>query len=108
MTAPETATAILREEHVLILQVAEVLERILDANEHDLDFDAIAECVLSSAVCRCVPPRQEEDLLFPSWSSMACRQTAGRSPSCSTSTGWAAVRRENGGFPARCPRWRRL
>ncbi|MFQ5554397.1 MAG: hemerythrin domain-containing protein [Acidimicrobiia bacterium] len=63
-----TATAILRDEHQLILQVAGVLDAIVSdgATPDSLDFDSIEECVaffrLFADACH---HGKEEDLLFP-------------------------------------------
>jgi len=63
-----TPTAVLRDEHVLILEVADTLERML-ADEADgvpLDFDAVDRCItffrLFADACH---HGKEEDLLFP-------------------------------------------
>ena len=64
---PET-TRILREEHVRILEVAGVLERIVEAEatESSLDLEALDDCVrffrLFADACH---HGKEEDLLFP-------------------------------------------
>jgi hemerythrin-like domain-containing protein len=68
MSSNETATAMLREEHRMILEVAGVLSEILTREEEgaELDFDSIAECVsffrLFADACH---HGKEEDLLFP-------------------------------------------
>jgi hemerythrin-like domain-containing protein len=67
MSRSETATSGLREEHKWILQVAGVLDTILDREPEDgLDFDGIEDCVsfirLFADACH---HGQEEDLLFP-------------------------------------------
>jgi hemerythrin-like domain-containing protein len=64
---PDTATAMLRDEHVLILQVVDVFERTLVApDESAPDFDVIGRCVsffrLYADACH---HGKEEDLLFP-------------------------------------------
>ncbi|MEE9299111.1 MAG: hemerythrin domain-containing protein [Acidimicrobiia bacterium] len=60
----DTATGMLRAEHRLILEVASVLERALDAGGGD--FDTLDECVaffrLFADACH---HGKEEDLLFP-------------------------------------------
>jgi hemerythrin-like domain-containing protein len=60
----DTATGMLRAEHQLILEVASVLERLLDADSDD--YDALEECVtffrLFADACH---HGKEEDLLFP-------------------------------------------
>ncbi len=60
----QTPTGMLRDEHRLILEVASVLERALDAGGGD--FDALGECVaffrLFADACH---HGKEEDLLFP-------------------------------------------
>lgn len=64
----ETATARLREEHRLILDVAGVLERLVDRSETDqeTDFDAFGDSIefvrLFADACH---HGKEEDLLFP-------------------------------------------
>jgi hemerythrin-like domain-containing protein len=64
----ETATSRLREEHQLILRVADAMQALLaDAAGPDgLDFDTIADCVtfirLFADACH---HGKEEDLLFP-------------------------------------------
>ncbi len=59
----DTATGVLRTEHRLILEVASVLERVLDGGD---DFDALDGCVaffrLFADACH---HGKEEDLLFP-------------------------------------------
>ena len=66
--ASETATSRLREEHQLILQVADAMLALLaEADGPDgLDFDTIADCVtfirLFADACH---HGKEEDLLFP-------------------------------------------
>ena len=67
MSAPQTATSGLREEHQWILKVAGVLETILDREpDHGLDLAAVEACVsfirLFADACH---HGQEEDLLFP-------------------------------------------
>ena len=70
MTSPaaETATSRLREEHQLILQVADAMQALLaEAEEPDgLDFATIGDCVtfirLFADACH---HGKEEDLLFP-------------------------------------------
>ena len=65
--ASDTATAMLRDEHVLILEVVDVLERTLDASDEDAQaFGVIGRCVsffrLYADACH---HGKEEDLLFP-------------------------------------------
>ena len=68
MTNTDTATALLRDEHSLILEVTEVLEKVLDKGQvaETFDFDSIGECVtflqLFADACH---HKKEEDLLFP-------------------------------------------
>ncbi len=68
MAGTDTATEVLRDEHVHILEVAEVLERILDGIEQGAgpDFGSLDECVqffrLFADACH---HGKEEDLLFP-------------------------------------------
>lgn len=61
----KTSTALLREEHELILQVAEALRTIVDGRE--LDHDNVERCItflrLYADACH---HGKEEDLLFPS------------------------------------------
>lgn len=67
MTPPDGATAVLREEHRLILAVAGVLEQLLDARTdgEPLDIDAVESCStffrLFADACH---HGKEEDLLF--------------------------------------------
>ena len=67
-SAAETATSRLREEHQLILKVADAMQALLaEAGGPDgLDFDAIGDCVtfirLFADACH---HGKEEDLLFP-------------------------------------------
>jgi hemerythrin-like domain-containing protein len=66
-TAQETATSRLREEHQLILQIADALETLLVSAAGDRwDFDAFEDCVtfirLFADACH---HGKEEDLLFP-------------------------------------------
>jgi hemerythrin-like domain-containing protein len=66
--AAETATSRLREEHQLILQVADAMQALLAEAEgpDGLDFDTIGDCVtfirLFADACH---HGKEEDLLFP-------------------------------------------
>jgi len=66
--ATETATSRLREEHQLILQVADAMQALLAEGEgpEGLDFDTIGDCVtfirLFADACH---HGKEEDLLFP-------------------------------------------
>jgi hemerythrin-like domain-containing protein len=80
MTHPETATALLREEHQRILQVTDVLETLLqrvDAGE-DPDHQSLAECVafirLFADACH---HGKEEDLLFPQLEARGVPKHAG-------------------------------
>jgi hemerythrin-like domain-containing protein len=65
---PETATSRLREEHQLILKVADAMQALLAEAEgpNGLDFDTIGDCVtfirLFADACH---HGKEEDLLFP-------------------------------------------
>jgi len=60
----QTATGILRDQHVLILEVASILEKALDGGGDDLE--SIGDCVsffrLFADACH---HGKEEDLLFP-------------------------------------------
>ncbi len=64
----DTATAALRAEHRLILEVAAVLERVLDSGT--VDTDSLTDCVtffrLFADACH---HGKEEDLLFPALES---------------------------------------
>jgi len=67
MSEQRTATGMLREEHRLILEVLEVLQRILEKGQSgEWDADAMEECVaffrLFADACH---HGKEEDLLFP-------------------------------------------
>lgn len=67
-THNESATARLREEHLLILRVAEVIDRLVERSEGggETDFAAFEDCVtfvrLFADACH---HGKEEDLLFP-------------------------------------------
>jgi hemerythrin-like domain-containing protein len=64
----ESASARLRDEHVLILRVADVLERLVERSEAggETDFDAFADCVIFVRLfADCCHHGKEEDLLFP-------------------------------------------
>lgn len=67
-SSSETATAVLRDEHQLILSVTDVLDRTLEdaGAASELDFDVIARCIsffrLYADACH---HGKEEDLLFP-------------------------------------------
>ena len=67
-TGNESATARLRDEHVLILRVADILERLVERSEaaQETDFSAFEDCVtfvrLFADGCH---HGKEEDLLFP-------------------------------------------
>jgi hemerythrin-like domain-containing protein len=69
MTDPssETATSRLREEHVLILQVADSMQALLgEAEAGEWDFDAFADCVtFIRQFADACHHGKEEDLLFP-------------------------------------------
>jgi hemerythrin-like domain-containing protein len=90
-SAAETATSRLREEHQLILKVADAMQALLaeGGGPDGLDFDTIGDCVtfirLFADACH---HGKEEDLLFPELEAagMSCPGTRGRSPSCCTST----------------------
>ncbi len=64
----DTATAMLRDEHQLILRVADVLDETLNNTESaaEIDFDVIDRCIsffrLFADACH---HGKEEDLLFP-------------------------------------------
>lgn len=74
------ATKVLRDEHVLILEVAGVLERILEAEATAgaLDVVALEECVrflrLFADACH---HGKEEDLLFPELESVGMPRSSG-------------------------------
>jgi hemerythrin-like domain-containing protein len=82
MRAPgeESATARLREEHVWILRVADVLERLVEASEAGgaMDFEAVEDCVtfvrLFADACH---HGKEEDLLFPALEERGMPRDAG-------------------------------
>ena len=82
MRAPgeESATARLREEHVWILRVADVLERLVGASEAGAatDYDAVEDCVtfvrLFADACH---HGKEEDLLFPALEEQGMPHDAG-------------------------------
>jgi hemerythrin-like domain-containing protein len=66
-TGAESATARLREEHQLILQVADAMQALIgEADAGNWDFDAFDQCVtfirLFADACH---HGKEEDLLFP-------------------------------------------
>lgn len=64
----ESATARLRDEHVLILKIADVLERLVERSEveGETDFDAFEDCVTFVRLfADCCHHGKEEDLLFP-------------------------------------------
>ena len=67
MSAVETPTAILRDQHKKILKVADVLEQVLAAGQAaPLDFDAVADCVsFIRLFADALHHGKEEDLLFP-------------------------------------------
>ncbi|MFQ5747771.1 MAG: hemerythrin domain-containing protein [Gemmatimonadota bacterium] len=67
MTRPDTPTAVLRDEHRLILRVADALEEILVRGaDEGLDHAAVAECITFfrqfAGACH---HGKEEDILFP-------------------------------------------
>lgn len=65
-TPSDTATGVLRDEHQLILEVVDVLDRTLSETDPELDFDVIDRCIsffrLYADLCH---HGKEEDLLFP-------------------------------------------
>jgi hemerythrin-like domain-containing protein len=65
MPQTETATGVLREEHVLILKVVEVLEKVLDEGAGTPDLESATDCVtfLQQFADACHHGK-EEDLLF--------------------------------------------
>jgi hemerythrin-like domain-containing protein len=77
---PATATALLREEHRLILEVAGALADLLDGEQDGvpLDYDAVARCVtffrLFADACH---HGKEEDLLFPELEAEGMPRDAG-------------------------------
>jgi len=77
MNAPET-TAVLREEHVRILQIASALEKLLDVRPAPLDLDTVQKCVrffrLFADACH---HGKEEDLLFPELESRGMPHKSG-------------------------------
>ena len=81
-TGDESATQRLREEHVWILRVADVLERLVEASEAGaaMDFEAVEDCVtfvrLFADACH---HGKEEDLLFPALEERGCHTTPARS-----------------------------
>ncbi len=79
MPNPQTATAGLRDEHRWILEVAGVLETILDREpDEGLNLDAMDDCVsfirLFADACH---HGQEEDLLFPELQARGMPREAG-------------------------------
>jgi hemerythrin-like domain-containing protein len=79
-TGDESATERLREEHVLILRVAGVLERLAQRSElrGETDFEAFEDCIdfvrLYADACH---HGKEEDLLFPALESQGMPGRAG-------------------------------
>lgn len=68
MSAPRTPTGVLREEHRRILQLADVLERVVGvaSSRGAVDFGAAEECVtLVRLYADALHHGKEEDLLFP-------------------------------------------
>lgn len=68
MTMNATPTGILRDQHVNILAVAAVLERILEAGRESaaLDYEAVEDCVTFIRLyADALHHGKEEDLLFP-------------------------------------------
>lgn len=76
----ETATARLREEHALILRVADVLERLVVRSETSghTDFEAFSDCItfirLFTDGCH---HGKEEDVLFPALEAQGMPRDAG-------------------------------
>lgn len=67
MTRPETPTAVLRDEHRLILRVADAFGEVLDRGaEDELDYQAVTDCLsffrLFADACH---HGKEEGILFP-------------------------------------------
>jgi hemerythrin-like domain-containing protein len=66
MSANDTPTRILRDQHENILKVADVLEEILSHEPGALDFDAMGECVsFIRLYADALHHGKEETLLFP-------------------------------------------
>jgi len=80
LSAPDTATALLREEHQRILRVADVLETLLqlaDSGETP-DYDGLASCVAFIRLfADAVHHGKEEDLLFPQLEARGVPRHAG-------------------------------
>jgi hemerythrin-like domain-containing protein len=79
MAEPRTPTAVLREEHQLILRVLDVLQVLLEKGDAgEWDFDAWQECVeffrLFADACH---HGKEEDLLFPELESRGMPREGG-------------------------------
>lgn len=75
----ETATSRLREEHALILRVADVLERLIGESEaSQADFEGISDCItfirLFTDGCH---HGKEEDILFPALEAQGMPRDAG-------------------------------
>jgi hemerythrin-like domain-containing protein len=75
----ETATSRLREEHRLILRVADAMQALLaDAGDGSWDFDTLGDCVtfirLFADACH---HGKEEDLLFPELERAGMSRTHG-------------------------------
>ena len=79
----ESATARLRDEHVLILRVADVLERLVERSEveGETDFEAFDDSVkFVRLFADCCHHGKEEDLLFPQLEAAGMPGTWDRSP----------------------------
>lgn len=71
--SPPSPTEILRDQHRNILQVADVLERVVDLGPgpRSMDFDAVAECIdFVRLYADALHHGKEEDLLFPELESL--------------------------------------
>lgn len=78
MTNPDSATRILRDQHVKILQVADVLEELLAFDPSAWDYEAIADCVrFIRLFADALHHGKEEDLLFPALEGVGFSRTMG-------------------------------
>lgn len=80
MSANDTPTRILRDQHKNILKVADILEEVFarEPMEGSLDYDAVSDCVsFIRLYADALHHGKEEDLLFPELETLGMSRNAG-------------------------------